>query len=214
MTDQAQAGLGCVLDEAQRNVVIRFGAEVERLWHTPVAGQGKKRTLLHVENDFDWSSAARGQPPPFRGQTVTAPTDDALAAMQMQFRVFVLEEETTHFLSVRKLVSRALHLAQVEDPGGFVKAVKAGWKLPLVTRLGCPVPGQDLIDWWFNGERFHRDEDKQAKLDAIRTRFGEGRLRIWLMMAFTLAQAVLIEFHMFLRDRTDLYQGAPWVATA
>ena len=196
-----------VLSAQELKVVAAFGVEVERLWITPIAGQGKERTLLKVENHFDWSPTEQGQPPKRVGQTVTSPTDDALAALQRQFRIFILEKEPTHLLFVRNVVSRAFHAAQVEDPCRVLKRAKAVWNMPLLPFLGCPVQGQDLIDWWFNAELFHRDAEKQAKLDALRAEVGEGRLRLWMMLAFTFAQAVIIEFHTFLRDETDLYDG-------
>jgi len=90
-----------------------------------------------------------------------------------------------------------------------VKAAKAAWKLPLVAKVGCPISGKELIKLWFNGELFHRDPAKKAKLGALRDQVGEGTVRFWLMLAFTYAQAVLIEFHIFLRDRTDLYESSP-----
>ena len=202
-----------VLDDDQRRVILAFGAEVEKLWVKPVAGQGAKRTLLKFENHYDWEGVGPGRPPRTLRQSVTTPTDDALAAMQRQFRIFILDDEVTHFLTIRKLVSRAVHLAGLEDPaGGLLKRAKAAWKLPMLGYLGCPVPGQDLLNWWFNAELSHRDGDKKAKLDALRAQVGEARLRMWLMFSFTLALSVLIEFHTFVRDGTDLYEGAPFAS--
>jgi len=81
------------LDQDERSAVLKFGTEIDRLWNVPVAGQGHKRTLLKVEQQFDWSEAAPGKLPKFLGRTVTTPTDDALAALQRQLRIFILNHE-------------------------------------------------------------------------------------------------------------------------
>lgn len=196
-----------VLSAEELKVVAAFGVEVERLWVTPIAGQGEERTFLKVENHFDRPAELDGKAPKMVGQMVTTPTDDALAALQRQFRVFILASEPTNFLSVRKLVWDSFSAAQVEDPGGILKQGQVAWSLPMLSLLGCPVQGQDLIDWWFNAELFHRNTKKQVKLNALRAAVGEARLRVWLVFAFIFAQGVIIEFHTFLRDETDLYDG-------
>lgn len=98
-----------VLSAEELQTVVGFGVEVERLWITPVQRQGDECTILKVENHFDGSPAEHCQPPQLVGQTVTSPTDDALAALQRQFRVFILVEERTHLLSVHKTKK---HLSQ------------------------------------------------------------------------------------------------------
>ena len=188
--------------------ILAFGSEVERLRVTSVSGQGETRTLLTVQNHLDWSPVEQGNPPLLLGRTVETPTDDDLAAMQRQFRVFILDDEPTHFPSVRNLVSRAFYEAGVEDPGGVIRRAKAAWRLPMLRDIDCPVPGQELLDWWFNAELFHRDAEKKDKLDQLRASAGEAQLRVWLLLGFSYAGVVLIDFHIFLRDKTDLYSGA------
>ncbi|MBI2378380.1 MAG: hypothetical protein HYV07_30555 [Deltaproteobacteria bacterium] len=96
-----------------------------------------------------------------------------------------------------------------DDPRGIIKATKAAWTLPRLNRMGCPVSGRELIDWWFNGELFHRDDEKRAKIDDLRVAAGDQNVRSWLVLGLTFSRVVLTEFHTFLRDETDLYDNVP-----
>lgn len=194
------------LNDKERHTVEQFGDAAEKLWRTKVAGQVEHKTLLQVDIHYDWNSIDAVTGPRRVGETVTAPDDDDLAALQRQLRRFIMAREPTNFMRIAKTVGPALAAAAPARFSGFVDGRELEWKLPELRAFGCPVHGQELMRLWFNADLFHSDPGKQRRLDALVVSHGRAQIVKWQRFALASAMASVLRLHMFLRDKTDAYR--------
>lgn len=203
MTEPERARIRHAMSDDQLKLVLAFAREAENLRHLPAFGMDDKGTVLEVTNTYV-PSKQPGARSELRGRTVMSSSDVMLANPMLKLRLFVLKDEPTYFMRIRNIVGRAFHDAGVSDTSGHIEASKDAWKFPLPS---FESSGEDLLDLWFNGEIFHRDEAKKVRLTALRAQHGDPTIRAWLVIAFGMAQATVLSLHKFLRDRTDLYEG-------
>ena len=178
-----------LLSESDRKRVERFRRKAEDFFATKLPGDEKSFLSINIEE-----------------RTVTAPTEDELSAHLAKLRFFIMEGESTNLDSIRKLVSGALHRANVDVLNDELRGLKKAWRLDHVKMFGPPVDGHHLLDVWFYGGHFHADPHKEAELANMRRVIGNDHVVIWMMAAFSCAYGVVGEFHTLVRDRTDLYE--------
>lgn len=197
------------LSDRERANVRAFRDQVQSMWAAAPTRADGRRVLLEVEKDFDWTMTTATTPPRLKETRVTAPTDDGLAALLVRLRRFMQQGEDLdcNYYVIRNLISQHLNQAGITRFHQWFRAAKQGSDLQIVQALGLNVTGRELLDVWLNGVLFHTEVPKREKFTRLQQTYGEGRIRIALMIAVGALQDQIIELHEFIESHTDIYEG-------
>jgi hypothetical protein len=114
-------------------------------------------------------SAKAGEPTKF---TVSLPNEDSLKSLLVSFRPFYLNNEPSNFNRVINIIKKYCRDTEIQV---IADSYIDGWKHALFNNV-IQVSDKDglitasrIFDLWFNGHYFHSNEDKNEKLQSIKS---------------------------------------------